>query len=164
MTFHKKCFSSYILLIDQILFPDWLHFLRCLSVYVYCLLTSFWYHTNSKIKFIFQIKPLLYMTKKSIQKYKYLENKNNFKRWSIKQFLSFLKGFLLPKIVSDLRVHLWNSFTFNQYVFIFFLEWIFYVTNHYLLLRLDFPIFGTNCRLCLFLTWRSINIVFFSRR
>ena len=164
MTFHKKCFSSYIPLTDQILFPYWLHFLRYLSVYVYCLLTSFWYHINSKIKFIFQIKPLLLMTKKSIQKHKYLENKNNFKRWSIKQFLSFLKGFLLPKILSNLKVHLWNSFTFNQYVFIFFLEWIFYVSNHYFLLRLDFPIFGTNRRLCLFLTWRSINILFFSRR
>ena len=163
MTFHKKYFSCYILLTDQIVFPDWLHFLRYLSVYVYCLLTSFWYHINSKIKFIFQIKPLFYMAKKSIQKYKYLENKNSFIRWSIKQFVSFLKGFLLPKIVSDLRVHLLNSFTFNQYVFIFFLEWTFCVKNHYFLLRLDVPIFDTNRRLCLFLTWRSINILFFSR-
>ena len=40
---------------------------------------------------IFLIKPFFYMTKKSRQKFEYLENK-------------FLEGFLLPKIVSDLRM------------------------------------------------------------
>ena len=45
------------------------------------------------------------MTKKSRQKVKHLENEKSF--WGeMKNILSFLKGFLLLKLVSDLRVHL----------------------------------------------------------
>ena len=57
-----------------------------------------------EINLIFLIKPFCYMTKKSRQKPKYLENEMSF-RGKIKSiFLSFLKGFHLPKIVSDLSV------------------------------------------------------------
>ena len=51
----------------------------------------------------FEIKPFLYMTKKSIQKLKYLENEKSFYD---KKSNSYLKSFQLPKIVSGLRVRL----------------------------------------------------------
>ena len=62
---------------------------------------------NFEINLYFLIKLLLYMTKKSKQKFKYLENEKSF--WSEKKaFLkgAFFQGFQLPKIVFDLRVHL----------------------------------------------------------
>ena len=40
------------------------------------------------------------------QKRKHLENKRSFRDEIKKQFSSFLKGFQLPKIVSDMGVHL----------------------------------------------------------
>ena len=43
------------------------------------------------------------MTNQSTQKFKYLENEKSFEREK-KHFSLFLKGFQLPKIVSDLRV------------------------------------------------------------
>ena len=42
-----------------------------------------------------------YLTEKSRQKFKYLENEKLL-RWQKKRFSSFLKGFQLPKIVSGL--------------------------------------------------------------
>ena len=48
------------------------------------------------------------MTKKSRQKF--LENEKNFWGEIKSVFLSFLKGFQLPKIVSDLTVRLWLTF------------------------------------------------------
>ena len=59
-----------------------------------------------EINLIFLIKPFCYMTKKSRQKFKYLENEKSFLRWNKKHFSSFLKGFQMTKILSDLRVHL----------------------------------------------------------
>ena len=57
-----------------------------------------------EINLIFLIKPFSYMAKKLGQKLKYLENGKSF--WGeIKSiFSSFLKGFQLSKIASDLRV------------------------------------------------------------
>ena len=57
-----------------------------------------------EINLIFFIKPFYYLTKKSRQKLKYLENEKSF--WSEKKnhFSSFLKSFEFPKIVSNLRV------------------------------------------------------------
>ena len=56
-----------------------------------------------EIYLIYLIKSFLLMTKNSVQKFKYLENEKSF--WSkIKAFSSFLKGFQLLKVVSDLRV------------------------------------------------------------
>ena len=40
------------------------------------------------------------------QKRKHLENKRSFRDEIKKHFSSFLKGFQLPKIVSDMGVHL----------------------------------------------------------
>ena len=51
------------------------------------------------------MKLFLYITKKSRQKVKYLENEKSF-QGEIKNFSSFSEGFQLPKIVSDLRVRL----------------------------------------------------------
>ena len=58
---------------------------------------------NFGINPIFLIKRFFYMTKKSGQKFKYLENKK-------KHFSSFLKGFQWPEIVSDLRGRLSTGF------------------------------------------------------
>ena len=58
---------------------------------------------NFEIILIFLIKPFFYMTKKSRQKFRCLENENIF-MWNKKHFSSFFKSFQLPKIVSDLRV------------------------------------------------------------
>ena len=46
------------------------------------------------------------MTKKLRQKLDYLENEKSFSDEK-KHFLTLFKGFQLPKIVSDLRVHLY---------------------------------------------------------
>ena len=60
-----------------------------------------------EIKLIFQPKLFFYMTKKSRQKYKYIENKKSFYlRVNKKDCSSFLKNFQLPNIVSNLRKHL----------------------------------------------------------
>ena len=58
---------------------------------------------NFEINHIFLINPFSYMTNQSTQKFKYLENEKSFEREK-KHFSPFLKGFQLPKIVSDLRV------------------------------------------------------------
>ena len=82
---------------------------RDIGQYVYynCLLTRLW-RDKFEINLIFLIKPFCSMTKKSRQKFKYLENEKSF--WceikSVFHF-SFLKAFPLPKIISDLRVHLY---------------------------------------------------------
>ena len=52
---------------------------------------------------IFLIKPLFYMTKKTKQNLNTFRMKSAFK---VKHFSSFLKGFQLPKVVSDLRLQL----------------------------------------------------------
>ena len=56
-----------------------------------------------EISLIFLIKSFFYMTKLSRQKFEYLENEKSFS-CEIKSILSLLKGFQMPKIVSDLRV------------------------------------------------------------
>ena len=61
--------------------------------------------TNFEINLIFLIKPFLYMTRKSKQKRKYLENEKSFS-WNKKHFSSLLKVSQLPKIVSDLKLFL----------------------------------------------------------
>ena len=65
--------------------------------------------TNFEINFI---KPFFYMTKKSRQKFKYLENEKSFKGETRGIFQHFkelcLKLFQLPQFASDQRVHLWK--------------------------------------------------------
>ena len=123
MTFQEKCFSSYILLTDQISLPNRLYFSRYWAICVLQLLTRLRRHKIRNL--IFLIKLLLsffcYMTKKSRQKLKNLENE---KRWNKKHFSSFLKGFQLPKIVSDLRVHLWGYCLILFYRVLFNTAWI----------------------------------------
>ena len=52
------------------------------------------------------IKSFFYITKKARQKFKYLEKKKELLRWNKEHLSSFLKGFHLPRIASDLRVRL----------------------------------------------------------
>ena len=63
-----------------------------------------------EINLTFLIKLFCYMTEKSRQKFKQLENEKSFRGEIKKQFSSFLKGFQLPKIVSGLRVRLLIQF------------------------------------------------------
>ena len=58
-----------------------------------------------EINLIFLIKPFFYMTKKSIQKLKYLENEKIFEGEIKSIFHPFLKGFQLPKIVFNPLFH-----------------------------------------------------------
>ena len=71
-----------------------------------------------ELSLIFLIKPICYMTKKSRQKLKYLENKKSF--WSeIKSLFHHFKGLSVVKIVSDPRVRLWflqQSFTSHHII------------------------------------------------
>ena len=60
---------------------------------------------NFEINLVFLIKPFFYITKKSRQKFKYVENERAFRRNKM-HFSSFLRGSQLPKVVSDLRVRL----------------------------------------------------------
>ena len=66
--FSTKISSCHILLTDQISLSGCLYFLRYWAI---CVLYF-------KINLIFLIKAFLYMTKKSRQKLKYLENKTGF--------------------------------------------------------------------------------------
>ena len=74
-----------------------------------------------EINLILLIKLFYYMTEKSRQKFKYLQKE----RWK-KTFFTFLKGFHLPKIVPDLRVHLsgfhLRSPVVTKPIFFFFLS------------------------------------------
>ena len=64
----EKCFSCYILLTDQISLPNCFYILRYWAI---CVLQLF-------VNLTFLIKPFRYMTKKSRQKRKYLENEKSF--------------------------------------------------------------------------------------
>ena len=104
--FNKKCFSSYILLTDQISLSDCIYLL---SFGQYGIAIVCWPGRdviNLEINLIFLIMPFFYMTKRSRQKFKYLRTKIAFKmKW--KTFFIIFKGLSGPsKIVSDLRVHL----------------------------------------------------------
>ena len=87
--------------IDWPNFIAWLNLLFEVLVIVFCPACDV---INIKINLTFLIKPLSWMTKKSGQKCKYVENKKKLLPWHRKQFSSFLKGFQLSEIVSDLRV------------------------------------------------------------
>ena len=73
---------------------------RCISIVFY----PGWDVINFEINLYYLIKPFFYMTKKSRQKFQYLENEKNL------QGKSILKCFQLSKIVADLKVHLWIHF------------------------------------------------------
>ena len=102
--FWRKIFLSYS--INWPNFIEWLLSVRtilsnmCIVWYPGCDVMNF------KINLIFLIKPFFYMTKKSRQKCKHLENEKSFRDEIKKHFLSFLRDFQLPILVSDLRVRL----------------------------------------------------------
>ena len=74
-----------------------------------------------EVNLIILIKPFWYMTEKSRQKLKYLENKTSFSV-KISIFSSFVKKFQLPKTVSDSVFYLFYK-VFNQYIQIIFNFW-----------------------------------------
>ena len=69
-------------------------------VYFNCFLTRL-YVISFEINFIYQINLFFYITKKSRQKFEFLESEKIFQGEIKKHFSSFLKSFHLPKIVSD---------------------------------------------------------------
>ena len=81
MNFQEKYSSCYILLTDEILLSDCLYFSKywvvCVLQWSYynCLLTRL---TKFDINLTFPIKVFCYMTEKSRQKIKYLENEKSF--------------------------------------------------------------------------------------
>ena len=95
----EKCFSCYILFIVWL--PLLLEIMDNICITIVCQPGS--KVINFKINFFFQIKLFFCMTKKSKQKFIYLENEKSF--WG-EIISSFSKGSQLPKIVSDLRVRL----------------------------------------------------------
>ena len=58
---------------------------------------------------IFLIKPFFLHDQKFLTKTWISLERKELLRWNEKHFPSFLKGFQLSKIVSDLRVHLWRN-------------------------------------------------------
>ena len=84
----KKIFF-FILMTDQVLFFPCLYFVRYWAI---CVLQSFAV-INFESYLIFLIKPFFYMTRKSRQKFKYLENEKSFfiisKGLPLKQRASF---------------------------------------------------------------------------
>ena len=77
MLFQEKCFPCSILLTDQISLSNRCYFLRYWAI---CLMQLFLNQvaTCFKINLIFLVKPILYMTKKPRQNFKYLENEESF--------------------------------------------------------------------------------------
>ena len=77
--FLKKCFSCYILLTDIISLSDWLHLLLEIldNMYIAIVCTPGCDVINFEINLIFLIKPFFYMTKKSRQKLKHVENETS---------------------------------------------------------------------------------------
>ena len=78
MIFQEKCFSSYILLTDQDFIASWPLLLEILvnaCIVIICFADSD--VTDFEVKLIFLIKPFPYMTKKSRQKFKCLENEKS---------------------------------------------------------------------------------------
>ena len=77
MIFQEKCFSSYILLTNQISLPGLLiEILGNMCIAIVCLPDCD--AMTFEINLIFLIKPILYMNKKSKQKFKYFENEKSF--------------------------------------------------------------------------------------
>ena len=98
-------------------FNDWLPLLleilvnMCIAIVCYpgCDVIKF------KINLVFLIKPFLYITKKSRQKFKYLENKKSFQQEIKSIFHHFKKAFSSQKIVSNLamRLQIYNLVRFS---------------------------------------------------
>ena len=95
---YKKCFSFYILLIDQISLLDCLYFLRYWSICVLSFIVCFLGCgvTNFEINLIFLLKQLFRMTKTLRQKNKYFENKKSF-QGEIKSIFIIFKGLSIAK-------------------------------------------------------------------
>ena len=91
---------------------NWPSFIVCLVLLLkilgnMCIKIGYWPGcgiTKFQINFIFLTKPFRYMTKKYIKNISWEQTK--LLSWNKKHFSSFLKGFLLPKTVSDLKVRL----------------------------------------------------------
>ena len=112
MIFHERFFSCYILLTVQFLFSDCLYFLRCRTIYVLqFLFPRLWRHRFWNLLYLSNEAGFSTWLKSQDKTLNILRTKRIL-RWNKKDFWSFLKGFQLPEIASDLRVHLHN-FTEN---------------------------------------------------
>ena len=77
--FRETCFSRYILLTDEISLSDCIYFLGYWAISVLKLFSFQGCDViNIEINLIFLIKPFFNMTKKSRQKFKYLESEKRF--------------------------------------------------------------------------------------
>ena len=121
MIFKEKYFSCYILLTDRtVLLSDCLYFLiYCPIVYCNCFFPCCKV-INFEINLIFLIKSFYYTNKKLTQKFKYLQNENNFlgeikSIFVIFKELSFAKNYLRPErgplilFLQDLLPDLWKG-------------------------------------------------------
>ena len=88
MNFQEKCFLCNILSADQTSLSDCHYFLRYWTAHVMQLFVFQFATTNFEINLIFLIKPILYITRKSRQK---------FSNWSKKTFFIIFKGLLADK-------------------------------------------------------------------
>ena len=87
MIFQEKYFSFYMLLTDQTSLPCFINLNMTSQILKLTLSFDLFNHVS-----------FFHMTKKSKQKFKYLQNKTIFQGEIKDIFLSFLKGFQLPKI------------------------------------------------------------------
>ena len=95
------------LMLHSINWPDFIAFIsQEIGQYVYCncLLTSQWGHKIWNWPYLFNQAVLRHEQKVNAKTGKW--EWEELLRWNKKHFLSFLKSFQLPKIVSDLREHL----------------------------------------------------------
>ena len=104
--FQEKYFSCSILLTDQI------HCLiaftsRDIGLYVFynCFLTRLWRHKSWNKHYLFN-QAVLIQDQKVKPKTSISWERKELLKWNKNHFSSLLKGFQLPKIVSDLRVRL----------------------------------------------------------
>ena len=104
--FQEKCFSCYILWTAQI------HCLiaftsRDIGLYVFynCFLTRLWRHKIWNKPYLFNQAVLIY-DQKVKPKTSISWERKELLRWNKNHFPSLLKGFQLPKVVSDMRVRL----------------------------------------------------------
>ena len=106
MIFLRKCFSCYILLTDQILLSNCFYFSRYWAICVLQLLVNQALTSqNLKLTLSFWSNRFATWPKSQDKNLNILRMKRTL-RWNKKHFSWFLKGFQLPKIVPDLRVHL----------------------------------------------------------
>ena len=110
--FSKKCFSSYILLTDQISLSECLCFLKYWLIYILQLfvtpgLSRLWRHKFVNLRYLSNQAVFLHDQKvKTKTKIRISWERKELLRRKKKYFSSLFNSFLLPKVISDLRVRM----------------------------------------------------------